>query len=119
MTREKETTAVCALRDKGYQACLKLMGDCAQRWLATHGRKELSFTLPPQYMAVICNLDALVERLSPTQPGRAFLRALDDASGQEATVMQACAIIRALYLPITEWSESECAELMKRAGAPS
>lgn len=119
MTREKETTAAVALRDEGYRACLNRMGDCAKRWLATHGRADLSFTLPPQYMAVICNLDALVERLAPTQPGRAFLRALDDASGQQATVMQACAVLRALYLPITEWSESECAELLKRAGAPS
>lgn len=104
---------------EGYKRCFSQMGGRAVSWFHSRGKAGLEFTLPPLELSLIANLDAVIERFAPTETGREFLRALDAATGNEATAMQACILLRSLGLPVEEWSEAYCAELVKRGGIPS
>jgi hypothetical protein len=104
---------------EGYKRCFSQMGGRAVLWLQTRGKAELEFTLPPLDFGLIANLDTVIERFAPTETGREFLRALDTATGHEATAMQACVLLRSLGLPVVDWSEADCAELVKSGGTPS
>jgi len=108
------------LDDPGYAAAVSKKLAHAKQWLAAHGRGGLAFTLPPAEVGLIAPPTAeIISWLAPTEAGRAFLRALVQASEQEITVLMLCAIVRALDLPVEDWSESRLAELLQREGEPS
>lgn len=104
-------------RSEDYEHGTAAMLARAQRWLLSEGTAGLSFTLPPLELGVIAPLTPqTIPLLSRTEQGRAFLLALDVATKNQATVMQACAVVRAMGLPVDDWTEAYCAELLKRGG---
>jgi|SRR6185295_4914676 len=108
------------LDNPGYAAAVSKALARANQWVAAHGRGGLAFTLPPAEVGLIATPTAeIISWLAPTEAGRAFLRALDQATERESTVLMLCAIVRALDLPVEEWSESRLAELLQRGGEPS
>lgn len=116
----KAKEAESMMANPGYAAAVGRSLARANQWIAVQGREGLSFTLPPSDVGIIAApTQEIISWLAPTDTGRAFLRALDDASAQESTVLMLCAIVRALDLPIEEWSESRLAEMLQRGGVPS
>lgn len=121
VTRSSRAQKVESLVDSpGYAAAVRAVLKRANQWIAEHGWDGLSFTLPPTDVGIIAAPHRkIIELLAPTETGREFLRALDEASGRKTTVLQLCATVRALGLPVEDWSESQLAELMKQQGDPS
>jgi len=103
--------------DPKYAATLKQMALGAVAWIEEHGLDGLSFTLPPidgSLMFIAPLSRAAVEMLAVNPKSRRFLLALDAATGHEATATQACMIVRAMELPVTDWTDEFCAELLAR-----
>ncbi len=104
----------------GYDRCLLAMFQAAMEWLATHGDAELSFTLPPVEAMPIGSLEGKgIELLAPGPVAREFLECLDKATKREATMFQACIVVRELKLTIDPRSESVWAEVLAQRGRPS
>jgi hypothetical protein len=91
---------------EGYTRCVEAMQRAAAAWVKRHPFAELRFHnfaadlareagKPGQKVAVIAALPDVIERWAANADTRAFLQALDDASGGEATFLQAKAIIDA------------------------
>lgn len=116
----KAKNAETMMDNPGYAAAVSKALARANQWIAVRGRGGLSFTLPPEEVGLIANpTRETIGWLAPTAIGKEFLHALDEASARQSTVLMLCAIVRALDLPVEDWSESRLAELLKRSGVPS
>jgi hypothetical protein len=117
---KRHETRTMSTAERDYDRCLLAMYQAAMEWLATHGAAELSFTLPPVECLPIGNLDGpRIDILAPGPVSREFLRHLDSATKGQATMLQACVVIRELKLPIDPQSESVWARALARGGRTS
>lgn len=92
------------------------MALAAVAWIESHGVDGLAFTLPPDdgVMFIAPLTEDSIQMLASNEKTREFLRALDAATGGEATAFQACHIVRAMDLPATDWSEEFWHSLLAR-----
>jgi len=113
--REQLQAMSHAKQNAAYLKTMKKIALAAVKWLETHDRAGLAFSLPPEGVMFIAPLsDDTIAMLAPNRRSRAFLRALDSATAMEATAFQVCQVIRAMDLPLTDWPESYIAELVAR-----
>lgn len=98
----------------GYAAAMRKMALAAVAWVERRGVDGLAFTLPPDDgMMFIAPLgEDAIEMLGANDKTRDFLRALDAATGHEATAFLACQVVRAMNLPVTDWSADFWQELL-------
>lgn len=94
--------------DASYMSAIRKMALGAVAWVETRGVDGLAFSLPPEGdLMFIAPLSAdAIAMLASNEKSREFLRALDDATSAQGTAYQACQIIRAMELPVEDWSQA-------------
>lgn len=96
-------------KDAGYARCIDQLNDAAAAWMRAHPFAELRFdtegfvkyqlaragkaNLDWTKAAIIASLRDCIDRWAANEDARAFLHALDEATGGEATFMQVRALI--------------------------
>lgn len=92
----------------GYVRCLEQLHEAARAWCSAHPFAELLFRTrefeaeiareagkPGQKPAIVAQLSDVIERWADNADTRSFLRALDAATGGEATYMQMKMLVEA------------------------
>lgn len=92
---------------ESYVRHMRKMALAAVAWVERHGVEGLAFSLPPDdgVMFIAPLSEEAIGMLATNEKTREFLRALDAATDNEATAFLACQVVRAMYLPVTDWSE--------------
>jgi hypothetical protein len=103
----------------GYVAAIRKMALAAVDWVESRGVDGLAFSLPPDDgLMFIAPLSVeAIAMLASNEKSREFLKALDAAASEEGTAFQACQIIRAMELPIEDWSEAYWHSLLAEGAA--
>jgi len=103
----------------GYAICFRRMAIAAARWIEERGKEGLAFSLPPDdgVMFIAPLSDEAIEMLGANEMAREFLRAMDAAAEHEATAFLACQIIRAMELPVTDWTEEFWHSMLAKGNA--
>lgn len=96
---------------EGYTKCVSKMLMAGLAFIRKHGLDGLEFKVPADHVGFAANLPPAIPRLTSTDAGRRFLRALEAAAPNQATAFQAICVIDMLSLKTTEWTEQDYAGL--------